>query len=60
MADKQSRQENFKKHAMTHSFAPDDKVYFRNHHPGPNWLEGVLQQVMGPFSYTVLLRSGQL
>ena len=51
MADKQRRQkENFDKHAKIHSIAPDNKVYFHNHRPGPKWLERFLQQVTGPVS----------
>lgn len=47
------------KNRKLRSFAPGDNVLVRNYSYGPKWIPAVIQNPLGPVSYTVSLGSGQ-
>ena len=47
-------------HSTTRSFQQGDKVLVRNYRSHPSWLPGIVKGVLGPVSYQVELKDGQL
>ena len=61
VTDKQQRQViDHNKSAMERSFFDGDTVYAMNWAGKPRWLRGVIQEQLGPVSYTVLLKDGRI
>ena len=61
VTDKQQRQViDHNKSAKERSFFDGDTVYAMNWAGKPRWMRGVIQEQLGPVSYTVLLKDGRI
>lgn len=47
------------KYAKECNFVAGDPVYTKNYGCGPKWVPGLIQEITGPVSYTVLLGNGK-
>lgn len=56
----QVQKEQHDQHAKARYFEVGDMVYTRNFGYGPKWVQGVIQDIIGPVSYKVALGSDQV
>nr|XP_033495922.1 uncharacterized protein K02A2.6-like [Epinephelus lanceolatus] len=55
-----SQKAHHDQHAKERNFAAGDSIYTRNYGCGPKWVPGLIQEITGPVSYTVLLGNGKV
>lgn len=59
-AKEASQKAHHDRHAKVRNFVAVDHVYTKNYGWGPKWIPGLIQEIAGPVSYTVLLGNGKV